>query len=63
LSGNHPATSKGTQPSVPAGSPAADSALHVYAAETSDPVPDSNARIDAENRRLDRSIDSICRGC
>jgi hypothetical protein len=47
------------------GSPAADSALHANAARASGAGPDRDidARIDAENRRLDRSVDSICKGC
>lgn len=47
------------------GSPAADSALHANAAKTLGLAPDRDvdAKIDAENRRLDRSVDSICRGC
>jgi hypothetical protein len=47
------------------GSPAADSALHANAAKVPGPAPDRDvdAKIDAENRRLDRSVDSICRGC
>jgi hypothetical protein len=46
-----------------AGAPAADSALHANGAKTPGAAPDSDAAIDAENRRLDRSVDSICRGC
>jgi hypothetical protein len=54
-----------TQAPVPgtSGSPAADSALHANGAKTPGAAPDSDAAIDAENRRLDRSVDSICRGC
>ncbi len=47
------------------GSPAADIALHAGGARTPGAAPDrdSDAKIDAENRRLDRTVDSICKGC
>jgi hypothetical protein len=47
------------------GSPAADVALHASGAKTPSAAPDrdSDAKIDAENRRLDRTVDSICKGC
>ena len=47
------------------GSPAADIALHASGAKTPGAAPDrdSDAKIDAENRRLDRTVDSICKGC
>ena len=47
------------------GSPAADSALHANGAsrEAAPTERDSDAAIDAENRRLDRTANSICRGC
>ncbi len=56
-----------TQAPVPgtSGSPAADIALHASGAKTPGAAPDrdSDAKIDAENRRLDRTVDSICKGC
>ena len=56
-----------TQAPVPgtSGSPAADIALHAGSAKTAGAAPDrdSDAKIDAENRRLDRTVDSICKGC
>ena len=46
------------------GSPAADIALHANgAAMPAPPERKSDAAIDAENRKLDRSVGSICRGC
>jgi hypothetical protein len=55
-----------TQAPVPgtSGSPPADSALHANSATMSGPPERrSDAEIDAENRRLDRTVDSICKGC
>jgi hypothetical protein len=47
------------------GSPAADVALHAGGTRMPSAAPDrdSDAKIDAENRRLDRTVDSICKGC
>jgi hypothetical protein len=56
-----------TQAPVPgtSGSPAADVALHAGGTRMPSAAPDrdSDAKIDAENRRLDRTVDSICKGC
>ena len=56
-----------TQAPVPgtSGSPAADVALHARGAKIPGAAPDrdSDSKIDAENRRLDRMVGNICRGC
>jgi hypothetical protein len=70
---NEPApgtTSSGT--AAAAGSPRTDSAMQTTGAATSGPnggntvlkkEQDSDAKIDAENRKLDRTVSSICKGC